>query len=45
MTDPATLIPKLQKALEFAARQVRGTIERYPDFYPIYTRAGRWKHE
>ena len=45
MTDAATLIPKLLQALDFAARQVRGTIERYPDFYPMYTRAGRWKHE
>jgi unsaturated chondroitin disaccharide hydrolase len=44
MTDTAGLIPTLQEALAFAARQVRATIERYPDFYPMYTRAGRWQH-
>ncbi|HWT77218.1 MAG TPA: glucuronyl hydrolase, partial [Candidatus Methylomirabilis sp.] len=45
MTDAAHLIPKLREALVFAGQQVRGTVERYPDFYPMYTRAGRWKHE
>lgn len=33
------------RALEFAARQVRATIERDPDFYPMYTHQGRWRHE
>lgn len=45
MTDTAPLVPRLQEALAFAGRQVRSTIERYPDFYPMYTRGGRWKHE
>ena len=45
MTDTGGLIPRLEQALTFAARQVRRTIERHPDFYPMYTRAGRWKHE
>jgi len=31
-------------ALEFAGRQVRALVERHPDFYPMYTMAGRWKH-
>jgi unsaturated chondroitin disaccharide hydrolase len=31
-------------ALEFAARQVRATIERDPNFYPMYTHRGRWRH-
>ena len=31
-------------ALRFAARQLRAVIERHPDFYPMYTSAGRWKH-
>jgi len=34
-----------QHALEFAASQVRTTHEADPDFYPMYTRAGRWKHD
>jgi unsaturated chondroitin disaccharide hydrolase len=45
MTDTPTMVVKLQEALAFAGRQMRGLIERYPDFYPMYTRAGRWKHE
>jgi len=31
-------------ALRFAERQLRALIERHPDFYPMYTAAGRWKH-
>ncbi len=33
------------ETLDFAARQVRRLIERYPDFYPMYTHRGRWKHD
>jgi unsaturated chondroitin disaccharide hydrolase len=32
-------------AIQFGARQVRNLIERYPDFHPMYTRNGKWKHE
>ena len=32
-------------ALDFAARQTRELIERDPDFYPMYTHHGRWRHE
>jgi len=45
MATSSELIPKLQGALAFAGRQVRGLVERYPDFYPMYTMQGRWKHE
>jgi unsaturated chondroitin disaccharide hydrolase len=31
-------------ALDFAAHQVRRLIERDPDFYPMYTHQGRWRH-
>lgn len=34
-----------EQTLEFAGAQVRRLIERYPDFYPMYTHQGRWKHE
>ena len=27
-----------------AERQLRALIERHPDFYPLYTAGGRWKH-
>ena len=36
---------RYERALEFAERQVAATIERTPDYFPIYTTGGRWKHE
>jgi unsaturated chondroitin disaccharide hydrolase len=32
-------------ALDFASRQVRALTGRDPDFYPMYTHHGRWRHE
>ena len=32
------------RALDFAERQVAATIERTPDYFPIYTVGGRWHH-
>jgi unsaturated chondroitin disaccharide hydrolase len=32
-------------AFRFAQNQVRKLIEAHPDFYPMYTSNGRWKHE
>ncbi|MDR3620039.1 MAG: glycoside hydrolase family 88 protein [Paludisphaera borealis] len=40
-----SLKPRLEAAVEFAARQVRATIERRPDYFPIYTVDGRWFHQ
>ena len=34
-----------EDALQFAQQQVRKLIESHPDFYPMYTADGRWKHE
>ena len=31
-------------AFRFAERQLRALIDRYPDFYPMYTDHGRWQH-
>ncbi len=31
-------------AFRFAERQLRALISRHPDFYPMYTAAGRWHH-
>jgi unsaturated chondroitin disaccharide hydrolase len=42
--DAASLKPRLERAFDFAARQVRATVERSPDFFPIYTVGGRWFH-
>lgn len=32
-------------AIQFAQRQVRKVLEKYPDFYPMYTEGGNWRHE
>src|SRR4051794_1509233 len=42
--DQAELRPWLERAFDFATRQVRATMERTPDYFPIYTVGGRWKH-
>ncbi len=42
--DRTGLLPRLEQAFEFAAGQVRATVERAPDFFPIYTEDGRWNH-
>jgi len=31
-------------ALKFAGAQLRALIARHPDFYPMYTSAGKWQH-
>ncbi|MFO0951039.1 MAG: glycoside hydrolase family 88 protein [Isosphaeraceae bacterium] len=43
--ETSELRPRLERAYEFAAGQVRGTIERTPDYFPMYTTGGRWKHQ
>jgi unsaturated chondroitin disaccharide hydrolase len=35
----------LENAMTSVRRQVRALIEKHPDFYPIYTRDGQWKHD
>lgn len=42
MTDAH--VPRYQRALDFAERQVTALIERSPDYFPIYTVGGRWRH-
>lgn len=44
MRDEARL-HEYERALEFAERQVAATIDRTPDFFPIYTTGGKWHHE
>ena len=33
-----------EHTVDFANRQLRTLIEHHPDFYPMYTMQGRWKH-
>ncbi|MFO0892174.1 MAG: glycoside hydrolase family 88 protein [Isosphaeraceae bacterium] len=42
--DLSSLGNRLRRAFDFAATQVRATVERYPDYFPIYTSGGRWYH-
>jgi len=39
------LIHKLETAFGFAQNQVRDLIDTYPDYFPMYTEGGAWKHE
>src|SRR3954452_18296860 len=32
------------RALDFAERQVRSLVETHPNFFPMYTVAGKWRH-
>jgi len=34
-----------EQALEFAEGQVRRLVEQHPDYFPIYTRNGKWYHD
>lgn len=40
----SVLRPKLEQAFDFAQTQVRGLIDKHPDYFPIYTQNGKWKH-
>lgn len=34
-----------EDALTFAQQQVRNLVKDHPEFYPMYTESGKWKHE
>jgi unsaturated chondroitin disaccharide hydrolase len=35
---------RARSALEFAGKQLRNLIRDYPDYFPLYTVGGKWKH-
>ena len=39
-----SLIDQVEHAFSFAQQQVRTLVERHPDFYPLYTDKGKWRH-
>jgi len=41
----AERVARYTAALEFAENQVAATVERHPDYFPIYTTEGRWHHD
>ena len=43
-TDKKARLARIDEALAFAQAQVRALVERDPDFYPLYTDGGRWRH-
>ena len=45
MIDRERLVEKCEQAMEFAGVQVRNLIEAQPDYFPMYTQNGKWKHD
>ncbi|MCC6312920.1 MAG: glycoside hydrolase family 88 protein [Thermomicrobiales bacterium] len=43
-TFGGTLEARAEQALAFAQRQVRALADRDPDYFPLYTERGRWRH-
>ena len=35
----------LEATMSTVRHQVRSLVEKYPDFYPMYTKDGKWKHD
>lgn len=40
----SVLKPKLDHAFSFAQTQVENLISQHPDYFPLYTEGGKWKH-
>jgi len=40
-----TFNQRAQTALEFSGRQLRHLITQHPDYFPLYTVKGKWKHD
>jgi unsaturated chondroitin disaccharide hydrolase len=43
-TDRRARLARIDEAFAFAQTRVRALTERDPDFYPLYTDGGRWRH-
>jgi unsaturated chondroitin disaccharide hydrolase len=44
LPPPEMRLARYEEALRFAEQQVLATIERTPDYFPIYSVGGKWKH-
>jgi unsaturated chondroitin disaccharide hydrolase len=44
MSSPAYQA-QIKSAFEFAQKQVRNLVETHPDYFPMYTVKGKWKHD
>ena len=45
MIDRERLNEKCRRTMDFAARQLTHLTDTYPDFFPMYTVGGKWKHD
>ena len=45
MSMDQSLLSRVEDAFTFAQQQVRALTQRDPNFYPLYTDQGRWRHE
>src|SRR5689334_4010936 len=43
-TVPESLVTPSEQALDFAQQQVRKLITTHPDYFPLFTQGGHWKH-
>ena len=43
--DLVRLNAKIDATFDFAGRQLRHLVETHPDYFPLYTVGGKWKHE
>ena len=42
--DKKRLLEKCHTAFDLAGRQVHSLVETHPDYFPTYTKEGKWKH-
>ncbi len=42
--QPGALQRDAERALDFAQRQVRALITNHPDYFPLFTEGGKWRH-
>lgn len=44
MIDKTRLEQKCEQAVQVAADKLRNLVENHPDYFPMYTQNGKWKH-
>src|SRR5258705_12131952 len=44
MSEAKSPLAQIEHAFSFAQKQVQALIERDPNFYPLYTDGGKWRH-
>ncbi len=44
MAETPEMVDRYIETMRFAARQLRRLVESHPDYFPMYTLQGRWRH-